>query len=60
VSGGGVRDGHGILVGIPVGRLVGDFRFSFILPVRAEMFRKGPNISTQLLADLVSSTEHIE
>jgi trypsin-like peptidase len=60
VSGGGVLDGNGNLVGIPVGRLDGDFRFSFILPLRAEMFRKVPDISAQLLADLVSSTEHIE
>lgn len=60
VSGGGVLDGNGNLVGIPVGRLDGDFRFSFILPLRAEMFRKVPNISAQLLAELVSSTEHIE
>ena len=42
VSGGGVlnRDGH--LVGIPIGRMEADYRFSFILPVRAEMFRKVP------------------
>jgi hypothetical protein len=43
-SGGGVLDADGDLVGIPVGRLQGDFRFSFILPVRAEMFRKVPAI----------------
>lgn len=42
VSGGGVLDRHGHLVGIPVGRMQGDYRFSFILPVRAEMFRKVP------------------
>ena len=60
VSGGGVLDGNGNLVGIPVGRLDGDFRFSFILPLRAEMFRKVPDISAQLVADLVSSTEHTE
>jgi S1-C subfamily serine protease len=42
VSGGGVMNQRGDLVGIPVGRLQGDFRFSFILPVRAEMFRKVP------------------
>lgn len=40
VSGGGVLNRDGDLVGIPVGRMQGDFRFSFILPVRAEMFRK--------------------
>jgi S1-C subfamily serine protease len=40
VSGGGVLSGNGQLVGIPIGRMQGDFRFSFILPLRAEMFRK--------------------
>ena len=60
VSGGGVLDGNGNLVGIPVGRLDGDFRFSFILPLRAEMFRKVPDISAQLMAELVSPLEHIE
>jgi S1-C subfamily serine protease len=40
VSGGGVLNQHGDLVGIPIGRMQGDYRFSFILPLRAEMFRK--------------------
>ena len=40
VSGGGVLNGEGDLVGIPVGRMQGDYRFSFILPLRQEMFRK--------------------
>ena len=40
VSGGGVLNQQGDLVGIPIGRMQGDYRFSFILPVRAEMFRK--------------------
>ena len=40
VSGGGVLDVKGRLVGIPVGRMQGDFRFSFILPLRDEMFQK--------------------
>jgi hypothetical protein len=44
VSGGGVLDQRGDLVGIPVGRMQGDYRFSFILPLRAEMFRKVPVI----------------
>ena len=39
VSGGGVLNRAGNLVGIQVGRLDGDYRFSFILPLRAEMFR---------------------
>jgi hypothetical protein len=42
VSGGGVLDQKGDLVGIPIGRMQGDYRFSFILPVRDEMFRKIP------------------
>lgn len=40
VSGGGVLNTEGDLVGIPIGRMQGDFRFSFILPLREEMFRK--------------------
>jgi S1-C subfamily serine protease len=40
VSGGGVLNADGQLVGIPIGRMQGDYRFSFILPLRAEMFRK--------------------
>jgi hypothetical protein len=40
VSGGGVLNQNGDLVGIPIGRMREDYRFSFILPVRAEMFRK--------------------
>jgi S1-C subfamily serine protease len=40
VSGGGVLNAEGQLVGIPVGRMQGDFRFSFILPLRDEMFQK--------------------
>jgi Trypsin-like peptidase domain len=43
VSGGGVLDQKGDLVGIPIGRMQGDYRFSFILPVRDEMFRKIPD-----------------
>ena len=45
VSGGGVLDQDGDLVGIPIGRMQGDYRFSFILPVRGEMFRKVPGVS---------------
>jgi S1-C subfamily serine protease len=40
VSGGGVLNGNGELVGIPIGRMQGDYRFSFILPLREEMLRK--------------------
>jgi hypothetical protein len=45
VSGGGVLDQDGDLVGIPIGRMQGDYRFSFILPVRSEMFRKVPGLA---------------
>jgi hypothetical protein len=44
VSGGGVLNQAGDLVGIPIGRMQGDYRFSFILPVRGEMFRKVPGL----------------
>jgi hypothetical protein len=44
VSGGGVLDQQGDLVGIPIGRMQGDYRFSFILPIRAEMLRKVPSV----------------
>lgn len=45
VSGGGVLNQHGDLVGIPIGRMQGDYRFSFILPLRQEMFRKVEHLS---------------
>lgn len=51
VSGGGVLNQDGDLVGIPVGRMQGDYRFSFLLPLRAEMFRKVPALSGTLVAD---------
>jgi hypothetical protein len=51
VSGGGVLDVSGNLVGIPIGRMDGDYRFSFILPLRAEMFRKVPDLSGNLVTD---------
>jgi S1-C subfamily serine protease len=44
VSGGGVLDQRGDLVGIPIGRMQGDYRFSFILPLRVEMLRKVPGL----------------
>jgi len=44
VSGGGVLNRDGELVGIPIGRMQGDYRFSFILPLRPEMFRKVPHL----------------
>ena len=45
VSGGGVLNRNGELVGIPIGRMQGDFRFSFILPLRQEMFKKIPHLN---------------
>jgi hypothetical protein len=45
VSGGGVLNQEGDLVGIPIGRMQGDYRFSFILPVRPEMFRRVPALA---------------
>jgi Trypsin-like peptidase domain len=45
VSGGGVLNRNGELVGIPIGRMQGDFRFSFILPLREEMFKKIPHFN---------------
>jgi S1-C subfamily serine protease len=51
VSGGGVLDQRGDLVGIPIGRMQGDYRFSFILPVRAEMFRKVEAVSPAATTD---------
>jgi hypothetical protein len=45
VSGGGVLNQEGSLVGIPIGRMQGDYRFSFILPLRPEMFRKVPGLT---------------
>ena len=50
VSGGGVLNQEGELVGIPVGRMQGDYRFSFILPVRSEMFWKVPGLARAVLA----------
>ena len=45
VSGGGVLNQQGDLIGIPVGRMQGDYRFSFILPLRSEMFRRVPGLN---------------
>jgi S1-C subfamily serine protease len=58
VSGGGVLSREGALVGIPVGRMQGDYRFSFILPLRPEMFRKVPTVAlTELTANRAEPTE---
>ncbi len=53
VSGGGVLNRDGDLVGIPIGRMQGDFRFSFILPIRAEMLRKLPHEAAPAATPLV-------
>jgi len=53
VSGGGVLSQEGNLVGIPIGRMEADYRFSFILPLRAEMFKMVPT----LLAEIAQQTK---
>ena len=53
VSGGGVLNQRGDLIGIPIGRMQGDYRFSFILPMRAEMLRKLPSYEPAVLATSV-------
>ena len=55
VSGGGVLNQDGNLVGIPIGRMQGDYRFSFILPVRAEMFRKVPGFAPAPSEEIVDA-----
>jgi len=57
VSGGGVLDQRGDLVGIPIGRMQGDYRFSFILPIRTEMLRKVPSWEPPLAAPQAVATE---
>jgi len=57
VSGGGVLNQHGDLVGIPIGRMQGDYRFSFILPLRAEMLRRLPVDEQPVLAQQAIATE---
>jgi hypothetical protein len=60
VSGGGVLNQAGEMVGIPIGRMQGDFRFSFILPLRREMFRKVPGIQYTLPAVAQVAGERVE
>jgi hypothetical protein len=55
VSGGGVLNQKGDLVGIPIGRMQGDYRFSFILPIRAEMLRKLPSYEPPAPATIVAA-----
>jgi hypothetical protein len=50
-----VLNQRGDLVGIPIGRMEGDFRFSFILPLRAEMFRKLPSYEPPALPSVVAT-----
>jgi hypothetical protein len=57
VSGGGVLDQHGDLVGIPIGRMQGDYRFSFILPIRAEMLRKVPLLERPEAATIIATEQ---
>jgi hypothetical protein len=55
VSGGGVLNQEGELVGIPIGRMQGDYRFSFILPLREEMFRNVPGLLPAAAADQIAA-----
>src|SRR5258707_15385375 len=58
VSGGGVLDQRGDLVGIPIGRMQGDYRFWFILPIRAEMVRKVPAYEPSAAPIAVATAEN--
>jgi hypothetical protein len=44
VSGGGVFERNGRLVAIPVGRNPYDYRYSFLIALKPEMFRKVPHV----------------
>ena len=55
VSGGGVLNQRGDLVGIPIGRMQGDYRFSFILPIRGEMLRKLPSYEPPATPSVVAT-----
>jgi len=55
VSGGGVLNQRGDLVGIPIGRMQGDYRFSFILPIRSEMLRKLPSYEPAAAPSIVAA-----
>src|SRR5690349_17460327 len=57
VSGGGVLNQHGDLVGIPIGRMQGDYRFSFILPLRQEMLRKLPSYEQSSVPTAVAAEQ---
>jgi len=57
VSGGGVLNQKGYLVGIPIGRMQGDYRFSFILPIRPEMLRKVPAYEVPVAAQTVAAEQ---
>ena len=62
VSGGGVLNAEGRLVGIPIGRMEGDFRFSFILPLRDEMFQKvkfGPAATSAVPSRSIRTGAHL-
>jgi hypothetical protein len=60
VSGGGVLNQRGDLVGIPIGRMQGDYRFSFILPLRAEMLRKLPSFEPAAAQTIVAAEPQAE
>ena len=56
VSGGGVLNQYGFMVGIPIGRMQGDYRLAFILPVRSEMFRRVPGFQPAHAETFVAET----
>ena len=58
VSVGGVLEQRGNLVGIPVGRMQWDYRFSFNLPIRGEMLRKLPSYEQPELPHTTAAEPH--
>jgi len=50
-----VLNQRGDLVGIPIGRMQGDYRFSFILPIRAEMLRKLPSYEPPAVPSVIAT-----
>jgi len=52
-----VLNQRGDLVGIPIGRMQGDYRFSFILPIRGEMLRKLPSYEAAVAIGSASAVQ---
>jgi hypothetical protein len=51
------QEPRGDLVGIPIGRMQGDYRFSLILPIRSEMLRKLPSYEPAATPSIVSTEQ---